>query len=217
VDRVRDELLAGTRLAANQHRGVRLRDLRDLLVHLPRRATRADDVREVVALAQLLPQVRVLVEQAPPLLLDHLLHVERLPEDRADDAEELHAAVVIALRFEAEIDSERADGDTVQDDRHADEAQLLLAVIGPARREVEKCRLLADARHHDRLAALDNLAGDPFADLEADRSSAIFESLYRFDVQLIFTQQRDHAAHDAVMTNEGLQHALHPGLQVEGP
>ena len=71
VDRVRDQLLAGARLAADQHGGVGLRDLRDLLVHLPRRAAGADDVREVVALAQLLPQVRVLVEQPPALLLDH--------------------------------------------------------------------------------------------------------------------------------------------------
>ena len=65
VDRVRDELLAGARLAADQHRRVRLGDLRDLLVHLAHRSARADDVREVVALAQLLPQVRVLVEQPP--------------------------------------------------------------------------------------------------------------------------------------------------------
>ena len=34
VDRVRDQLLAGARLAAQQHRRVRRRDLRDLLVHL---------------------------------------------------------------------------------------------------------------------------------------------------------------------------------------
>ena len=71
VDGVRDQLLAGARLAADQHGGVGLRDLRHLLVHLPRRPAGADDVREVVALAQLLPQVRVLVEQPPPLLLDH--------------------------------------------------------------------------------------------------------------------------------------------------
>ena len=57
VDGVRDQLLAGARLAADEHGRVGRRDLRDLLVHLPHRPAGADDVREVVALAQLLAQV----------------------------------------------------------------------------------------------------------------------------------------------------------------
>ena len=89
MDRVRDQLLAGARLAADQHRGVGPRHLRDLLVDLPHRPAGADDVREVVALAQLLPQVRVLVDQPPPLVLDQPLDLDRLRDHRRDDAEEL--------------------------------------------------------------------------------------------------------------------------------
>ena len=74
------------------------RDLRHLLVHLPHRPAGADDVREVVALPQLLPQVRVLVDQPPLLLLDQPLDLDRLRDHRRDDAEELDAAVVVALR-----------------------------------------------------------------------------------------------------------------------
>ena len=50
VDGVRDQLLAGARLAANEHRGVGRGHLRHLLVHLAHRPARADDAREVVAL-----------------------------------------------------------------------------------------------------------------------------------------------------------------------
>ena len=133
----------------------------------------------------------------------------------ADDAEELDAAVVVALRLEPEIDGERADRLPVQRDRHADEAQLLLRVLGPARREIEERRLAAHARHDDRLAALDDLAGDALAELDADGARAILEALDGFDVQLAVAQQRDHAAHDAVMTEQRAQHALQRGLEIE--
>ena len=44
----------------------------------------------------------------------------------ADDAEELYDAVVVPVVFEAQIDSERADGFAPDHDRHADEGQFLL-------------------------------------------------------------------------------------------
>src|SRR5919197_1582866 len=53
VDRVRYQLLAGPRLAANQHGRVRSRDLRHLLIDLPHGDAAADQMREVVPLAQL--------------------------------------------------------------------------------------------------------------------------------------------------------------------
>src|SRR6185295_15487487 len=65
VDGVRDQLLAGPRLAAYQDRRVRSGDLCDLLIHLAYGAAGADDVREIVSLAQLLPQMRVLRLQTP--------------------------------------------------------------------------------------------------------------------------------------------------------
>ena len=87
--------------------------------------------------------------------------------------------------------------------------------VGAARHPVEKFRLLADARHDDRLAALHDLTGDAFADFEADRAGAVVEPFDRLDVQLAVAQQRHHAAHDAVMADENLQHALHRRFQVQ--
>ena len=217
VNRMRNELFAGARLAANEHGGVGLRDLRDLLVHLPGGTAGADDVREVVALAQLLPQVGVLVDQPAPFFLDEPLDVERLGDHRADDAEELDAALVVALRLELEVDGECAGGGALDEDRHADEAQFVPRDVGAARHPVEKFRLLADARHDNRLAALDDLAGDAFANLVADRACAVVKPFNRLDMQLAVAQQRHHAAHDAVMANEDLQDPLHGRFQVERP
>ena len=78
VDRVRDQLLAGARLAANQRRGVGAGHLRDLLEDLPHRPAAADQVREVVPLAQLLAQVRVLVDEVLLVLLDQPVDLHRL-------------------------------------------------------------------------------------------------------------------------------------------
>jgi hypothetical protein len=48
VDGVRDQLFAGTGLAAEQHRGVGPGHLRNLLVDVLHRPAAADDAREVV-------------------------------------------------------------------------------------------------------------------------------------------------------------------------
>ena len=170
VDRVGDQLLAGAGLAAQQHGRVGARDLRDLLVDLPHRAARADDVREVVALFQLLAQVRVLVDEPLPVGLDQPVHLHRLRDHRADDAEELDGAVVVAIRLEAQVDADGADGLAFERDRRGDVGQLLLGELGPLRRAVEELRLAADPRHDDRLAALHDLAGDALAQAIAHRA-----------------------------------------------
>ena len=89
VNGVGDQLLAGARFAAQQHRRVGAGDLRNLLVDLAHRPARADQVREVVALLQLLPQVRVLVDQPLLVGLDQPVHLDRLRDHRSDDAEKL--------------------------------------------------------------------------------------------------------------------------------
>ena len=216
VDCVRDQLLAGARFAANQHRRVRLGHLGHLLVHLPGRSARPDDVREVVALAQFLTEVRVLVNQAAPFLLDEPLHVERLRNHRADDAEKLNAAVEVALRLEPKIDGESAYRCAALEHRHANKAELLLGGIAAPGGAVEQRRLAADAGHHDWLAALDDLSRNAFADAVADGPRAVLESLGGLDVQLAVAQQGEHAPDDAVMADQDREHALHRCLQVEG-
>ena len=79
---VRDQFLAGARLAANQHGRVGAGHARNLLVDLPHRPARPDDAREVVALAQFLAQVRVLVEQPLALGVDEPLDPHGLPDHR---------------------------------------------------------------------------------------------------------------------------------------
>ena len=126
VDGVRHHLLAGARLAADEDRRVGGGDLRHLLVHLAHRAAAADDAREVVALAQLLAQVQVLVDQPLLVLLDQPLHLDGLRDARRHDPVELDAAIVVAIGIELEVDGERPDGAPVEQDRHADERELFL-------------------------------------------------------------------------------------------
>ena len=134
----------------------------------------------------------------------------------ADDAEELDVAVVVAVRIELEIDAERADRAPVEQDRHADEAQLLLRQLRPLRRAVEERRLLAHARDDDRLAALDDLADDAFADAVAHRVRRRVEAVGGLDVQLaVVVQQRDEAAHGAVVLRQDLEHAVQRRSQVQ--
>ena len=57
-----------------------LRDLRDLLVHLAHAAAAADHVREIVALAQFLAQVGVLLHQTLGFRLHQALDSHRLAD-----------------------------------------------------------------------------------------------------------------------------------------
>src|SRR4051812_820597 len=218
VDRVRDQLLAGPRLAADQHGGIGAGDLRHLLEDLPHRAAGADELREVVALAQLLAQVRVLVDQPPLVLLDQPLNLHRLRDHRGDDAEELLAALEVPFRLVAEIDRQRADGAAGQDDRHADEAQFLVRELGPSRGAMQERRLAADARHHHRLGRLHDRAGYPFADLVTHRPRPVAEAVGGFDAQVaVGIDQRDDAADGAVMSSEDFEDAVQRRLEVQRP
>src|SRR5690606_18483663 len=99
MDHVRDELLADTGFALDQHAGVRLRDGLEAREHLLQRRALADDpaevhrhldlLAEVVALAlELFPEPRVLLERGPelPLGLVPLGHVLRGDEEGHDVA-----------------------------------------------------------------------------------------------------------------------------------
>ncbi len=118
------------------------------------------------------------------VLLDQPLDLDRLRDRRRHDAVELDAAVVVAIGFELEVDAQRADGPAVEQDRHADEAELFLRQLGALRRAAQKGRLPAHARDDDRLAALDDLADDAFAEPVADRVRRLVEAVARLDVQL---------------------------------
>ena len=216
VNGVRDELLAGARLAADEHRRVRRRHLRHLLVHLADRSAGPDDVREVVLLAQLLAQVLVFVDQPPLVLLDQPLNLDGLRDHRRDDAQELDAAVEVALGLVAQVHPERADGAAVQHDGDAHEAELLFVAVGPPGRAVEHRRLAADAGHDDRLGGFHHAAGDALAHAVLDVLGGTIESVRRFYVQLpALAQQRDHAADRAVVFGQHLEHPVQRRFEVQ--
>ena len=154
MDRLRDQLFAGSRFAAHQHGRVGARHLRHLLVHEPHRTAGAQNVRKVVALAQLELQMGVFLPQPVALIVDDALNANRLGHQRRDDAQKFHAAIEIAIGFEAEIGAEGADCLAVQQNRHADVADFLARQFGTFRRAPQKHRLARDPRHDDRLAAL---------------------------------------------------------------
>ena len=167
MDRVRDHLLAGARLPADQHGRGRGGDLGDLLVHVLHRPAVPDDVAEVVALAQLLPELPVLLEQALPLGLDEAVDAHGLAHHRGHDPEELGLAVVALVGLVGQGHAQRSHRARVGGDRHADEGRLVAARLLEDPGAVQEERLAAHLRHHHRLAALHHAAGDALADLVA--------------------------------------------------
>ena len=118
------------------------------------RAAGAEDVREVVALAQLSLQPDVLLHQPLALGLEQPLDLDRLRDHRGDDAEELAGALVVAVRLEPQLDAEHAGGAAVQ---RAAARRRTTRSSSPATPLAER-RLAADARHHDRPAGREDLA-----------------------------------------------------------
>ena len=161
VDGVRDQLLAGAGFAAQQHRRARPRHLGDLLVDPLHRAAVADDAGKVVALLQLLPEVRVFIDQPLVLGRDQPLHFQRLPDHRGGHAEERFRPIEVAVRLEFQVDAERADDAAIEADGHTDEARFLLVRL-VARAGAEHQRgLFRDARHNHSPARFDHFADDP--------------------------------------------------------
>jgi hypothetical protein len=66
---------------------------------------------------------------------------------------------------------------------------------------MEERRFAGDTRHDDRLAALDDAAGDALAELIGDRARSGGDAVGGFDPQLaVGLEERDDAADRAVMT-----------------
>src|SRR5439155_22012898 len=114
------------------------------------------------------------------------------------------------------IDAERADRAAVEEDRHADEAELFVRELGSARGALEERRLTADTGDDDRLAALHDAAGDAFAELVGDGARPAGEAVGGFDAQLaVRLQERHDAADGAVMARQDLEDAMERGFLVQ--
>ena len=208
---LRDEFLAGARFAADQDGRVRARDLRHLLADAVHRAARAEDLREIVALAQLALQPDVLLHEALAVRLDEPLHLDRLRDHGCDDAEELCAALVVAVRFVGQLERQHARRTPVQQQRHAYERPLVSVRVSIGQR-----RLAAHTRHHDGTAAGEDLERQPAAgDARMPRPVASGADRGRdLELRAIVRRQRDRAPDRVVRFLEDLEHAVQRGLEV---
>ena len=232
MDRLGDELLAGPRLAADEDGRVGARDLHHLFAHLPHRAARPEDVREVVALAQLVAQPHVLVHQALPVRFDERLHLERLRQHRTDDAVELRRPVVVAVASESQFDLEHAPALPRLLHRHADVGQVVVfesaapravtETLGVAPRGVRardvrrERRLLADTWDDQRPAALEDLLGQRAAERRVGMRGTDADGGVEMKAAAVLARQRDDAAAGAVIPLEDLEDAMERRFEVGG-
>ena len=175
-----------------------------------------ENVRKVVALAQLALEVGVFLAQPIALGVDDALNANRLRHERRHDAEELDRAVELALGLEAEVGAQRADGLAVEQNRHADVADFLARQLRPLGGAPQEHRLARDARHDDRLAALHDASRDALSP-SRNFASALppgGPSEATTSISPARRQQRDGAADDAVMTLENAEHLVQGGLLV---
>ena len=146
-------------LAAQQHRGMRLRDLADDAEDLLHRVGVADDVGQRVAAAQFSAQALALLD----LVLVGPVEPHGVRDDRRDDLEHAHVLVERdRLVAEHAVRREHAEHLAAQDDRHADEGDVGLG--GTRAGAVEEERLFADVGHDHRLAAADHATHHALAD-----------------------------------------------------
>ena len=146
VDRVRDQLLAGAGLAAQEHGRVRRRDLLDLGEHLAQRGALADDVAEVElavqllvevpgVLGQLLDEALVLARQVEPLdrvLQDaaDLLGLPRLGDVAVDLAEVDRLDEDVDVGERGEDDADRVGAELARLAQHLEARHLRHPLVG---------------------------------------------------------------------------------------
>ncbi len=147
------------------------RDPSVLSVHLAHRPAGPDQVREVVPLLELLPQMRVLVDELLTLGLNQPVDPDRLGDHGRDHTDELCGARVVAIGLEPQIDADHADSSSFNDDGGGDVGKLLSGKLGAVGGAVQEPGLPADTRDDDRLSGFQDLTGDALADAIPDPPS----------------------------------------------
>ena len=218
MHRLRDQLLARAALAADQHRRVGSDHLGDVLIHLPHRSAVADDVGEFVALAQLLPQLGILLDQHLAFGVDQTLDPKRLRDHPSRDPQHLDHPLRVPLGAHRQLDRERAGGGPVEQDRHTEESGVL-APISRAGGAVEEGRLSADTRDDGRPLRLGHSARDALSDTvpHPPRASRIAESRFHDQHAGGLLQHGDRPAHRATTALEHLENRIESSLQVQRP
>src|SRR5262245_38210716 len=111
--------------------------------------------------------MRVLFFQSIALGIDHPLNADRLGYKRGDHAKELRRSIEVTVGFETVVDPECSNRFAVQQNGYAHEAELLLRQLGALGGSAEEHRFAGHAWYDNRFAALDDAAGNPFAEAEA--------------------------------------------------
>src|SRR5215471_3559978 len=191
--------------------------LGNLLVNLFHRTAVADDIRKVVALFEFLPQLRVFVHKTLPFRFDKTVDLYSLRYHRSHYPKEFNRPFVVPFFFESQVDAERSYRFAVEQDRDANERQLLLGKVFPFGGAVQKERFPADLRNDNMFAALDDPAGYAFAQVVTDFLAIVGQPVGSLNTQLagVFLEQGYGAAGHAVMPLQYFQHLVEPGLQVQ--
>jgi hypothetical protein len=218
VQRVGHELLAGPRFPPEQHGRARGCHLGHLLVDLLHGPAAAHDVADVVALGELAPELRVLVEEALPLRLHQVVDPHRLADHRAHDPEELHLLLVSAVTGVGQGRSERSHRLPLGLDGHAHVGDLVAPRALEHLGAVQEERLAAHPRHHHRTAALHDPPGDPLADPVPGARVGAAGSARGLDHEvagLLVLEDHDPRERPVALLQHG-EDALQGGAQVEG-
>ena len=175
MDRVGDELLSRTGLSAEKDRRVRGGRLGDELVHLPHRSAVADEVPQLVALAELFLQEPVLGQEPLALGLHTPVGAEGLAEHRGGHLEDRRHLLPVAVRVARERRTQHAGPLLLARDRNADERHLAAALAGGGEkpRPVEEEGLLRRVGDDHRPPAVEDAARDPLAGAEAGASRGV--------------------------------------------
>jgi len=158
-----EQLLAGSRLAQQQHGRARLRHAFELAERAQQRRRRADDPVACRRRFERTRQHRVLRFKRSSLLLDQRAQLQQLAGEGRDDAQHRDVVGDQAMAAPDAVNGEHADRPPVHLDRHGDERDRLLRQPGPIDGAGEEARLGVDVLHDDRLAGCEHGAGDAFA------------------------------------------------------
>ena len=99
MNRVGNQFLSRTGFSAQQHRRVCPGHLSYLFVDLAQRMRVTDDVTKIVALAQLLLQMHVFIQQALLVGFDQVIDFDCLSDHRRDNRKKLRRSFIVAIRF----------------------------------------------------------------------------------------------------------------------
>jgi len=163
VDCVGHEFLAGAALAADEHGGVALGDLGDLVVDRLHDPRVAHDVGGLEPLLELVLEAEVVLDKSLPLGLSRLPEAHGLGDHRGDDGQQADVLLELDAFGEQAVGAEGPDDLVAELDRHAEKRDILLCQVFTGAGSVEEQRFLGDAGDDHGPAALDDLAGDALA------------------------------------------------------